>query len=123
MPGAAGARGAGYFYNVAPRDGSVFAAMAPAGPLFQRLRPAATGFRLDYTQLRWLGPETGVVHLAPAAVRHRGPPIPVEHTGPAPQGKSVRAARTAVWGASLRPLPPTSPPRSIRASSSPSGCC
>ena len=73
MPGAAGARGAGYFYNVAPRDGSVFAAMAPAGPLFQRLRPAATGFRLDYTKLRWLGrvvtSESVLMALAPSGRR------------------------------------------------------
>jgi tripartite-type tricarboxylate transporter receptor subunit TctC len=73
MPGAAGARGASYFYTVAPRDGSVFAAMAPAGPLFQRLRPKASGFRLDFAQLLWLGrvttTESVLMALAPSGRR------------------------------------------------------
>jgi len=56
LPGAAGARGAGYFSTVAPQDGSVFAAIAPTGPLYQRLLgPAKSGFRLDFAQARWLG--------------------------------------------------------------------
>jgi tripartite-type tricarboxylate transporter receptor subunit TctC len=73
MPGAAGARGAGYLYTVAPRDGSVFAAMAPAGPLVQRLRPKANGFRLDFAGLRWLGrivtTESVLMAFAPAGSR------------------------------------------------------
>ena len=110
MPGAAGARGASYFYNVAPHDGSVFAAMAPAGPLFQRLRPSATGFRLDYARLRWLGrvvtTESVLMALAPSGrrtlddVKRRGA-IACARAAADPGAFDARAL-AAVTGASIR---------------------
>jgi tripartite-type tricarboxylate transporter receptor subunit TctC len=55
MPGAGGLKGANYFYNVSPRDGTVIATLSQTGPLFQRLKGQEGGFRYDFAKMAWLG--------------------------------------------------------------------
>ena len=43
MPGAGGLKGANYFYNVSPRDGSVMALLSQTTPLFQALKGKQAG--------------------------------------------------------------------------------
>lgn len=55
MPGAGGLKGANYFYNVSPKDGTVIATLSQVGPLFQRLKGEKGGYRYDSAKLTWLG--------------------------------------------------------------------
>jgi tripartite-type tricarboxylate transporter receptor subunit TctC len=54
MPGAGGARATGYIYNVAPKDGSSFAAVFPGG-LVEPLFSPAKADQYDPTKLFYLG--------------------------------------------------------------------
>lgn len=53
MPGAGGVKGTNYFYNVAPRDGSVLGMPFFNNPVFQLIRPE--GIRFDARQFQWVG--------------------------------------------------------------------
>jgi tripartite-type tricarboxylate transporter receptor subunit TctC len=70
MPGGGGNVGANYLYNVAPKDGSVIAAMFSTLTMTQALRPS--GAKFDATKFSWIGSiapminSVGVFHTAPA---------------------------------------------------------
>jgi len=55
MPGAGGLKGANYFYNVSPRDGSVMALLSQTTPLFQALKGKQAGLRYDTSKLNYIG--------------------------------------------------------------------
>jgi tripartite-type tricarboxylate transporter receptor subunit TctC len=55
MPGAGGLKGANYFYNVSPKDGSNLALLSQTAPLFQAIMGSRAGLRYDTSKLNYIG--------------------------------------------------------------------
>jgi tripartite-type tricarboxylate transporter receptor subunit TctC len=108
MPGASSIRAANYVYNIAPKDGTVIAAVqrtVPFEPLF-----GETSVQYDVQKINWLGntaTETGLAvawHTAPhrtAADIFKHPMI-VGGAGPATGTEMYARALNSVLGAQLR---------------------
>ena len=66
MPGGGGSKAANYFYNVAPKDGSMVAFLADAAPLAQLLRPKK--MKYDIAKMTYIG---SIVPVNPVIVVRR----------------------------------------------------
>jgi tripartite-type tricarboxylate transporter receptor subunit TctC len=55
MPGAGGLKGANYFYEVAPKDGTYIALLSQTAALFQRLNKGKKGYRYDASKFQYIG--------------------------------------------------------------------
>src|SRR5215475_8664213 len=55
MPGAGGIRATNYLYNVARKDGTVFAVINRETALIPLLEPSRTGIQFKTPELNWLG--------------------------------------------------------------------
>jgi len=96
MPGAASVKAANFLYNVAPKDGSVFAAVSTTLPLLPLM--GRKGLKFDVSKLNWIGSIGQHQHIC--AVWHTSP---IKSFDDAKKREVVLAATGATGNAAVYP--------------------